>query len=139
MPKPAPEIIPADKQVRQWLLIVTGLYVLFGIWLQPLIDYLLQIMFLNNDPMALDSINQTKQVIMAIVFGCYRAMPMLALLWLGYRILTSARIPPARMKLPFAVPLIQGRTARIYGLVLTLVALMLIYRELVIMARVTLA
>lgn len=130
MKKPV-EIVPGDKQLRLNLYILIAIYILVAISLEPIIDFFLMLGQSSAEPQLLAVLNKKKLLIAHISYGALRILPMLFFAWLGYRILASARIPPARMKFPFSVPLIQGKNARMFGILLLTVALLLISQDLV--------
>ncbi len=134
-----PEIIPGDRQSRQNWLIIIACYVLFLVWLEPLIDFLLGFDPLAADPFAMADLNEKKMRVASVAYAAVRSLPIGLIFWLGYRILASARIPPARMKLPFTVVKVKGRQARLYGLLLMGVSLFLLYWEMVQLSRYILA
>ena len=88
-----------------------------------------------RDPQSIILMNQNKIVMTHVVITVLHVLPMLMLGWLGYRVLTSARLPPARMKLPFTVPLIKGKNARFIGILLMMTSLFLIAQDLVLLAQ----
>ena len=125
MKKP-PEMVPGDKGVRLNFYIIAALYILFVISLEPLIDFVLLTGTDKRDIQAILAMNENKVVIASVALTFAHVLPLSLLVWLGYRILTSAKIPPARMKLPFTVPLIKGKNARMIGILLITLALFLI-------------
>ncbi len=139
MRRQKPELIPADRRTRQNLLIIAAAYVLFLVWLEPLIDFLLSLDPLAVDPFAMAGLNQKKIQYSSAAFAAARSVPIGLLFWLGYRILASASIPPARMKFPFQVHKIKGKQARLYGLLLMGISMFLIYWEMVQLSRKLLA
>lgn len=130
-----PEIIPGDRQARQNWFIIAACYILFLIWLEPLIDFLLGFDPMAADPFSMAGLNEKKRQVASVAYTAVRCLPIGLLFWLGYRILASARIPPARMKLPFTVVVVKGRQARLYGLLLVGVSLFLLYWEMVQLSR----
>jgi hypothetical protein len=64
-------------------------------------------------------------------------LPILFFLWYGWRIIASLRMPPAGMRSPFTVRVLRGKQARMFGMLLILVALLLLYRELLTLIRLT--
>lgn len=130
-----PEFIPGDSQVRQNWLIIVACYVLFLIWLEPLIDFLLSFDPVAANPFAMAGMNEKKLRYASVAYAAARSLPIGLLFWLGYRMVTSARIPPARMKLPFTVQKVKGRQARLFGLLLMGVSLFLLYWEMVQLSR----
>lgn len=135
MKQQRPEIIPGDRQVRQNWLIIGAIYLLFLVWLEPLIDFLLSFDPLAVDPLAMAGLNEKKMQFASVAYAAARSLPIGLLFWLGYRIITSASIPPARMKFPFSVQKVKGRQARLYGLLLVGVSLFLLYWEMVQLSR----
>lgn len=130
-----PEIIPADRQTRQNILIIAAAYLLFLVWLEPLIDFLLSFDPQAADPFAMTGLNRKKIMYSSVAFAAARSVPIGLLFWLGYRIVASASIPPARMKFPISVIKIKGKRARLYGLLLMGVCMFLVYWEMVQLSR----
>ena len=89
-----------------------------------------------NTPQAVKNMNEQKIIISNMVFSVIRVLPMFVIAWLGYRVMSSARIPPARMKFPFTVPLVKGKTAKMIGILLLTVAFLQISQDLVYLARI---
>ena len=135
MRREKPEIIPADRRTRQNLLILLAVYVLFLVWLEPMIDFLLSLDPQAADPFAMAGLNQKKILYSSVAFATARSVPIGLLFWLGYRIVASASIPPARMKFPIQVNRIKGKQARLYGLLLMGISMFLIYWEMVQLSR----
>ena len=134
MKKP-PEMVPGDKNVRLNFYLFLAVYILIIVSAESLIDFVLQIGVDIRDPQSIVLMNQNKVVITNVVITVMYILPMLMLAWLGYRILTSAKLPPSRMKLPFTAPLIKGKNARLIGLVLMSLSLFFIFRDLVLLAQ----
>lgn len=134
MKKP-PELAPGDKHVRLNFYLLFAVYILVIVSAESLIDFVLQVGVDIRDPQSIALMNQNKIVMTHIVVTVIHILPMLMLSWLGYRILTSAKLPPARMKLPFTVPLIKGKNARLIGILLVVTSLFLISQDLVLLAQ----
>ena len=134
MKKP-PEMVPGDKNVRLNFYLLFAVYILIIVSAESLIDLILQIGVDVRDPQSIILMNQNKIVMTHVVITVLHVLPMLMLGWLGYRVLTSARLPPARMKLPFTVPLIKGKNARLIGILLMMTSLFLIAQDLVLLAQ----
>lgn len=130
-----PELVPADKRIRQNLLIVVAAYLLFLVWLEPLLDFLLSFDPLASDPFAMAGLNRKKMLYTSVAFAAARSVPIGLFFWLGYRIVASASLPPARMKFPVTVHKIKGKQARMFGLLLMSVCMFLIYWEMVQLSR----
>ena len=139
MRRPPPEFISGDRQARQNWLIILAAYILLLIWLEPLLDFLLSFDPLAADPFAMSGLNAKKRQLASVAYAAARSLPLGLLFWLGYRIVTSASIPPARMKLPFTVQRQKGRQARLIGLLLMGISLFLLYWEMVQLSRTVLS
>ena len=124
------EFVVGDKQVGKSWLIVIFLYLLLLLWLEPLIDFLLTLNPPDKELGAIKAFNQQKAYIATVVFGVARSLPILLFLWIAYRILLSERIPPKGMKLPFTVKLIKGQQAKMAGISMIALSLLLLFREL---------
>lgn len=123
------EFIPGEPSVlKTWLFFVL-LYVLFLLWLEPLIDFLLSLTPPDKSLGAIDAFNQRKRYVATVAFGVARCLPILLFLWLGYQILQSQRLPPKGLKLPFTVKLVTGARARMAGMLMMSLALLLLLRE----------
>ena len=129
------EMIPGDKIVRLNFYLVVALYFLILVFLESIIDFVLMLGVNNSDPQSIINMNQNKVLVSNMAVTVMQVIPMLFIAWFGYRILASARLPPARMKLPFTVPLIKGKNARMIGLLLITLALFLISQDLVTLGQ----
>ncbi len=133
MNKRKEEIIPADKSVQKTWLIFVCLYVLFLLWLEPLIDFMLMQLPMNGSYEAIVALNQKKVYVSAIAFGVARSLPILMFLWIGFQILQTQRLPPRGLRLPFTVRVIDGPKARMMGMVMVAVSFILLFRELTLL------
>ena len=124
------EFVTGDKQVGKNWLILIFLYLLLLIWLEPLIDFLLTLNPPDKELSAIKAFNQKKTYITTVVFGIARSLPILLFLWIAYRIFLSERIPPKDMRLPFTVKLIKGQQAKMAGMSMIALSLLLLFREL---------
>lgn len=135
MRRQAGERVPADKATRLTALIVIAAYLLLLLWLEPLIDLLLSLDPTLADPLAMTSLNEKKILYSSMAFATVRSLPLAMLLWLGYRVASSAGFPPAGMKFPIAVSKMTGRPARMFGIVLMGIGIFLIYWEMLQFSR----
>ena len=133
--KKRPEMVPGDKNVLLNFYIFFAIYILIIISAESFIDFILQAGVDIREPQSITLMNQNKIVMTHIVVTTIHILPLLMLAWLGYRVLTSARLPPARMKLPFTVPLVKGKNARLIGILLLITSLFLISQALVLFAQ----
>jgi len=126
MKKP-PEIVPGDKDLRWHVLITVMTYILWLLWLEPLIDMLLGLAV--SDPLNVANLDQIKIKVAGMAYSLSRMLPILLFLWIGYRTITSASIPPTRMKFPFTVVRIKGRNAKMFGLLCVGISLLVLANE----------
>jgi len=133
--KKLPKIIPANKDLRINFYIVLAFYILMLILLEPMIDYLLLFDVNKTNIELVTRLNEKKYFLMHIVYGLLRLLPMMVLAWFGYRILSSAQLPPARMELPFAVPEKKGRSAKLIGFSIISLALLFLAQNIVYMTQ----
>ncbi|HEY5604572.1 MAG TPA: hypothetical protein VIM41_15830 [Gammaproteobacteria bacterium] len=124
------EFVTGDKQVGKTWLIVIFLYLLVLLWLEPLIDFLLALNPPDKELDAIRAFNAQKSYVATIAFGIARSLPILLFLWIAYRVLLSAQLPPKGMKLPVTVKIIKGQQAKMAGMSMIAVSLLLLFREL---------
>ena len=129
-----PEIIEGDKGLaRRWLFVI-ALYLLFVIWLEPLIDFILMHQGFAPTPEGIAALNQKKLYMSGIAFGVARSLPIMLFLWLGWQIARGQRLPPRGLRMPLTVHVIKGRKAAMIGMVMVAVGLLLLLRELTMLA-----
>lgn len=126
-----PEIIPADKSKKLDFYLFIAVYCLLLIFIEPVINYLLTLNVSSTDIAMINKVNDKKIVLSQIAYGLLRMIPIFWLAWLGYRIVSSARLPPARMTLPFAVPCLQGHAAKKTGLIIIAIASLIMAQNIV--------
>jgi len=134
MNQPKPQFIPADKTLRKNCLILIALYILLLIWLEPIIDYILALTPWDGSHQGMIALNERKAYIVSNAFGIARSLPILIFFWLGYKINQAQRLPPKGMRLPLTVILIEGPKARMLGITLMVVAMLLLLREISLLA-----
>lgn len=130
MQEQKPEIEPGDKSLRLNLALMIAVYFLIAVLLQPLIDFLLVPNPEAANPYQVMELADEKRLITGYVYSLWRMLPILFFLWYGWRIIASLRLPPAGTRSPFSVRIVKGKQARMFGMLLILVALLLLYREL---------
>ncbi len=132
-----PEFEPGDRSLRLNLALVVAAYFLIAILLEPLIDFLLVSEPASANPFQVMELADKKKKLTGYVYSLWRMVPILFFLWYGWRIIASLRMPPAGIKSPFTVRVLRGIPARMFGMLLILVALLLLYRELYHLIRLT--
>jgi hypothetical protein len=134
MKQQKPEIIQGDKGLARRWLIVIALYLLLVVWLEPLIDFILMQLPLSPTDEAIAALNQKKRYMSSLAFGVARTLPIMLFLWLGWQIVRSQRLPPKGLRMPMTVHVIKGRKAAMIGMVMVALALLLLLRELTMLA-----
>ncbi|NOY71235.1 MAG: hypothetical protein GXP14_02490 [Gammaproteobacteria bacterium] len=127
--RPSPEYIPASRSTQQNWLICIAIYVLFLLWVEPIIDGLLTWNFIVPEQAQLDLLNKKKRYITDVTFGIARSLPLLLFLWFGWQVFVSQSLPPKKIKMPFAVYRLEGVKVRMYGMLIILLSLVLLFRE----------
>lgn len=131
------EFIQGDPRVKKTWLIGICIYIIFLMWLEPLIDFILTLTPLETSDQALEAFNQQKHYIATIAFSLARSLPILLFLWVGIQCLQQLRIPPRGLRLPFTVKLIKGPQARMGAMLVVALSLLLLLRELSVMLSVS--
>lgn len=137
MQEKEPEIEYGDKSLRLNLALFIAGYFLLAVVLQPLIDFLLVPDPAAANPYQVMELADDKKQLTGYIYSLWRMLPILFFLWYGWRIIASLRMPPAGMRSPFTVRVLRGKQARMFGMLLILVALLLFYRELLTLIRLT--
>jgi hypothetical protein len=137
MQEKEPEIEHGDKSLRLNLALFIAGYFLLAVVLQPLIDFLLVPDPAAANPYQVMELADDKKQLTGYIYSLWRMLPILFFLWYGWRIIASLRMPPAGMRSPFTVRVLRGKQARMFGMLLILVALLLLYRELLTLIRLT--
>ena len=135
MKKEKEEFEIADKSTGKNWLIFFFMYLLVLLWLEPLIDILLSLDQPDKELAGIQAFNEKKKYIATVAFGIARSLPILLFLWLAYRILLGARVPPKGMKVPFTVKIIKGEQAKMVGLSMIALGMILLFRELFLMVN----
>ena len=130
-----PKIIPANKTLRLNFYLALASYILMLLILEPVIDYFLLFDVNKSNLELIHKLNERKVLLINIIYGALRLLPMMILIWFGYRILSSAQLPPARMELPFAVPAQKGRSAKVIGIFIISLALLFMAQNIVYMSQ----
>jgi hypothetical protein len=139
MRKPV-EIIQGDKSLRLNLYIIVASYLLLIILIEPAIDFLLLLFFDQKSPDFFEKINQLKLIISTLIYTLVGLIPASFASWFGYRIVASAKLPPVllsgKTRFPFTVAVISGRPAKMFGVLIIIVSLVLIFQLLLYAANV---
>ena len=124
------EIEKGDPRVAKTWLIGIFCYLLVVLWLEPLIDFLLQWSLTEVSPQAIANLAERKEAITEIAFAIARSGPVLIFLWLGYQVYKQGRLPPKGLRQPFVVRIVKGQNAKMVGMMMLALSMLLLLREL---------
>ena len=131
MKKPI-EIVQGDKSLRLNLYIIIASYLLIVILIEPAINFLLLSLFEQKSPASIDQINQLKLVVSTLMYVVLGLIPALFGSWFGYRIVASSKLPPVLLSgkshFPFTVVVIKGKPAKMFGVLIIIISLVLIFQ-----------
>lgn len=131
MRKPV-EVIQGEKSLRLNLYNIITSYLLLLILIEPVIDFLLLSLFEQKNHFAVEQINKLKIIVSAIIYTVVGIIPAIFAAWFGYRVVASAKLPPVllsgKTRFPFTVVVIKGRTAKMFGVLIITVSLVLIFQ-----------
>ena len=129
MRKPV-EIIEGEKSLRLNLYIIVASYLLLIILIEPAIDLLLYSVFKEKTTVLIEQINQLKLVISSIIYTVIGLIPAFYASWFGYRVVASAKLPPVlpsgKTRFPFTVAVIKGKHAKMFGILIITISLIVI-------------
>ena len=129
MRKPV-EIIEGDKSLRLNAYIILATFILLTISVEPLIDFILLSIFEQNTPVLLEHINKVKLTVSTIVYTVIGLIPAFYASWFGYRVIASSKLPPVMLsgktRFPFTVVVIKGKPAKMFGVLIIVVSMILI-------------
>jgi hypothetical protein len=126
-------IEPTKATQRSWAIGV-ALYLLMLLWLEPVMDSTLELLYPATSSQVVAQLNQTKAYVATIAFSIVRALPLLLFFLVGWLIVRGSLLPPTGVKLPFTVQKIAGAKARLIGMMMIAVALLSLLREILVMA-----
>lgn len=129
MRKPV-EIIEGDKSLRLNLYIIVASFILLAILVEPAIDFILLSFFQQNTPALLEHINKVKLVASTLIYSVIGLIPAFYASWFGYRVIASSKLPPVllsgKTRFPFTVVVIKGKPAKMFGVLIIVVSVVLI-------------
>ncbi|MFK5914368.1 MAG: hypothetical protein QM484_08330 [Woeseiaceae bacterium] len=135
-----PEIIHGDKSLRLTFYIMISSYLLFVIAIEPAIDLILLLLFETKNPEQIILLNKAKEGLSALVYSVAALIPAMSASWYGYRIVASSKLPPlllsAKAQFPFTVVVIRGKRAKMFGVLLIIVSLVLVFQVLLHLIKV---
>lgn len=134
------EIIQGDPSLRLNLYVIIAFYILFIILIEPAIDFILLSIYKINAPLQLEQMNKIKIVLSALLYVALGLIPAFYASWFGYRIVASAKLPPVllsgKTSFPFTVAVIKGKQAKMFGVLIIIVALVLVLQLFLYAAKV---
>ena len=129
MRKPV-EIIEGDKSLRLNLYIIVATFLLLVISVEPVIDFVLLSLFEQNTPVLIEYINKIKLVASTLIYTVIGLIPAFYASWFGYRVIASSKLPPVllsgKTRFPFTVVVIKGKPAKMFGVLIIVVSMILI-------------
>lgn len=138
--KKAVEVIHGDKSLRLNLYIAIATYLLIIILIEPSIDFILLYLFKQNALAAIEQVNQIKIIVSTLIYVLLALIPAVFFSWYGYRIIASSKLPPivslGNAKFPFTVNVIKGKHAKMFGVLIVVVSLVLIFQLILYLAKV---
>ena len=131
MKKPV-EIIHGDKSLRLNFYVIVVSYILLIILIEPLIDFILLSIFEQKNPAFIEQLNKLKLILSTLIYTAVGLIPAFYASWFGYRIVASSKLPPVllsgKKNFPFTVAVIRGKPAKMFGVLIIIVALVLIFQ-----------
>lgn len=141
MKKPI-EIIHGDKSLRLNLYIIVASYLLIVILIEPAIDFLLLSFFEQKSPASIEQINQIKLIVSTLIYVLLGLIPAVFASWFGYRVVASSKLPPVLLSgkthFPFTVVVIKGKPAKMFGVLIIIISLVLIFQLFLYLVKVLL-
>ena len=139
MRKPV-EIIEGDKTLRLNVYIIAASYLLLIILIEPVIDFLLPVFFEQKSYAIVEQLNQLKIITSTLIYTVLGILPAIFTAWFGYRIVASSKLPlvllSGKTRFPFTVVVIKGRAAKMFGVLIIIVSLVLIFQLVLYAAKV---
>lgn len=124
------EVIQGDKSLRLNVYLITASYLLIVLLIEPAIDFFILSFFEQKNPSSIELINQLKLVVSTLIYVSLGFIPAFFASWFGYRIVASSKLPPVLLSgktcFPFTVVVIKGRPAKMFGVLIIIVSLVLI-------------
>ena len=126
------EIIKGEKSLRLNLYLIVASYLMLFVVVEPTIDFLLLSLFDQKNPVMLEQINDLKLISSSLIYSLLGIFPSAFMAWFGYRVVASAKLPPVllsgKTRFPFTVIVIKGRVAKMFGVLIIITALVLIFQ-----------
>jgi len=139
MKKPV-EIIQGEKPLRLTLYISVASYLLLVISIEPAIDFILLSLFEQKDPYSIEHLNKLKLILSALLYSLLAFIPAIFATWFGYRIIASSKLPPVllsgKTRFPFTIVVIKGKPAKMFGVLIIVVSLVLIFQVFIYLVNV---
>lgn len=129
MRKPV-EIVEGDKSLRLNFYIILASFLLLIISVEPIIDFILLSVFEKNTAVLIEYINKIKLIASTLIYTVIGLIPVFFASWFGYRVIASSKLPPVllsgKTRFPFTVVVIKGKHAKMFGVLIIVVSVVLI-------------
>lgn len=126
------EIIHGEKTLRLNLYLYITSYCLLIILVESLVDFILMSFFEWKNPDLIEELNKLKLLLSTIIYTVLGLIPAFFASWFGYRIIASSKLPPVllsgKTRFPFTVVVVKGRPAKMFGVLIIIVSLLLIFQ-----------
>lgn len=85
-----------------------------------------------ENPDLIEELNKLKLLLSTIIYTVLGLIPAFFASWFGYRIIASSKLPPVllsgKTRFPFTVVVVKGRPAKMFGVLIIIVSLLLIFQ-----------
>jgi len=126
------EIIKGEKSLRLNLYLIVASYLMLFIVIEPAIDFLLLLIFEQKNPEMIERLDNLKLISSSLIYSILGIIPSVFMAWFGYRVVASSKLPPVLLsgqtRFPFTVIVIKGRIAKMFGVLIIITALVLIFQ-----------
>jgi len=124
------EIIEGEKSLRLNLYIIAASYLLLILLIEPALDLILLSLFEQGSLQHIETINKIKLLASTFIYSAMGIIPASYACWFGYRAVASSKLPPVlhsgKTRFPFTVVVIKGKHAKMFGILIITVSLVLI-------------
>lgn len=131
MKKPL-EIIQGDKSLRLNFYLIIASYLMLFVVIEPAIDFLLLFIFEQKTLVMIEQLDYLKLISSSLIYSILGILPSAFMAWFGYRVVASSKLPPVltsgQTRFPFTVLVIKGRIAKMFGVLIIITALVLIFQ-----------
>ena len=133
------EIIHGEKTLRLNFYLIIASYFLLILLVEPVVDFILLSFFEQKNLGFIEELNKLKLISSTLIYSALGLIPAFFASWFGYRVIASSKLPPVllsgKTRFPFTVVAIKGRPAKMFGVLIIIVSLVLIFQLLLYAAK----